>query len=158
MNSYSNRKPGGYSFNSDRPRNFPDSNEERKIEIPDFNSPDLLGKDAELLAKNVADGTGLTTSQIRNFYSEIKSIERILSTNSSRWPELYNRVKLVKAKALYNKNRDRNATRTLGPFVDFLSKSIDKITNDASGYNNFKIFCQLFEAFVGYSSEYVRER
>jgi CRISPR-associated protein Csm2 len=158
MNTYTDKKQGGQPYSSDRSRNSYGYNEIKQIEVPDFNSPELLGKDAELLAKNVAVGTNLTTSQIRNFYGEIKSIERILATNDTKWPALYNRIKLVKAKAIYNKNRSKDNIKNLGPFTDFLSKSIDRITNDDVGLKNFKIFCQLFEAFVGYSSEYVRER
>lgn len=153
MSQYENRS----SYNTNRPpRNFQDGIT-KIIKVPEYDSPELLGSDAEKLAIDVAKDTGLTKSQIRNFYSEIKSIERLLDTNSARWPELFNRVKLVKAKAIYNKKRV-GLEKSFGPFSDFLGLAIDRIKNDEQGMKHFKIFCQLFEAFVGYSSEYAKER
>jgi CRISPR-associated protein Csm2 len=154
MNSHDNHNSYAHKPN----RNNYDSSTVRTITVPEFNSPELLGADALKLAEDVAKDTKLTTSQIRNFYGEVKSIERLLDTNEKRWDELYNRIKLLKAKAIYNKNRDNNTRRDFGPFAEFLSISIDRIKIDENGIKNFRIFCQLFEAFVGYSTEYVRER
>lgn len=130
---------------------------ESEIEVPDFSSAELLGNDAARLAKEISKN-GLTKSQIRNFYGEVKRIESLLKSSNENWGVLYNRIKLIKAKAVYNKYRDKKTENSFGPFADFLCKSIDKIHNDEKGEENFMIFCQLFEAVVGYASEHVKNR
>jgi len=146
----------GGSYQNNRPR--PMHEETVQIKVPPFDSPNLLGDDAETLARTVVQNTGLTTSQIRNFYSEVKNIERLIDVNEDAWVNNFNRIKLIKAKAIYNKNRDKNANRAFGPFSEFLGQSIDRIKNDETGRKTFKIFCQLFEAFVGYSTQYAKNQ
>ncbi|NLW30349.1 MAG: type III-A CRISPR-associated protein Csm2 [Fibrobacter sp.] len=141
----------------DRKRNNVHKSSEIKIEVPDFTSSELLGEEAAKLAKEISKN-GLTKSQIRNFYGEVKRIESLLKSSNENWSVLYNRIKLIKAKAVYNKYRDKKTENSFGPFANFLCKSIDKIHNDEKGKENFMVFCQLFEAVVGYASEHVKNR
>jgi CRISPR type III-A-associated protein Csm2 len=125
------------------------------FKLPDFNSKDLLGNEAERLAEEITRSKKLTTSQIRNFYSEVKNIENLLKANNNLWEKLYGRIKLIKAKAIYNANRGQKSLNISKEFKEFICQAIDKITPDENGKKNFTIFCQLFEAVVGYSSAYI---
>lgn len=144
-NGYSNKRPDVKNYSA-----------EIKINVPDFDSKQLLGLDAEKLAKEITSSRKLTTNQIRNFYGEVKNIERILIIKADAWDQLYGRIKLIKAKAVYNNNRSQKALPD--EFKEFLCQCIDKITPDESGKKTFTTFCQLFEAVVGYSSPYTRNQ
>ncbi len=147
-NSVQGKKP----FSEDR------NGKSINFRLPDFNSKDLLGDDAERLAKEITISGKLSTSQIRNFYSEVKNIENLLKANNNLWEQLYGRIKLIKAKAIYNANRGQKSLNIPEEFKEFLCQAINKITPDDDGKKNFSIFCQLFEAVVGYSSAYTKNQ
>lgn len=149
---YHNSVQGKKPFNGDGNGNSID------FKLPDFNSKDLLGDEAERLAREITRSGKLTTSQIRNFYSEVKNIENLLKANNTLWEKLYGRIKLIKAKAVYNANRGQKTLNIPEEFKEFLCQAINKITPDEDGKKNFTIFCQLFEAVVGYSSAYTRNQ
>ena len=92
-------------------------------------------------------------SQIRKFYSEFKLIEKKLPANGKIPDELYGQIKLLKAKAIYNKSRKNSALPE--PFVEFIEFCVDSIKYEDNGNRQtFLNICKLFEAFVGYSSAY----
>lgn len=123
------------------------------LPVPSYDSPELLGKDAEDLARKIAYNKELTITQVRNFYNEVKQIQRLLSVNESRWEELYGRVKLLKAKVVYNRSRKKE----LENFEKFISECVDRIKKDGDGIKNFEIFAQLFEAVLGYAMPYLKK-
>lgn len=129
------------------------------IEVPAFHDKEMLGKKAEVLARALAERTGLTTHQLRRFYNEVKNIERGLMAGSDRgasWDKAYPRIKLLKAKAYYNASRKQN--RLPGQFKEFIGTCIDRIPCSADeGLATFTQFSQLFEAVVGYSRAYTRD-
>jgi len=133
--------------------------QEVKISVPDFDDPDSLGHKAEALAEQLAAHTGLTTHQLRRFYNEVKSIERTLDASSDRsaaWVNACRRIKLLKAKAVYNASRKQN--KLPSEFKEFISICVDRIpAEQKQGEKTFSDFSQFFEAIVGYSSQYVRE-
>jgi CRISPR type III-A-associated protein Csm2 len=128
-----------------------------EINVPPFDTRGLLGEPAEKLAKKISD-RNLSKHQLRRFYSEVKSIEQQLKAHSdikSAWAAAYPRIKLIKAKAIYNNNRKQHPLPA--GFTSFLKQSVDKIPADfENGTKNFQTFCQLFEAVVGYASEHIR--
>jgi CRISPR-associated protein Csm2 len=158
MNTRNDQRGGGGYGN--RPQGGGWGQQVKIISLPDFNDPELLGKKAEDLARNIADGTNLTTTQLRNFYGEVKNIERNLDSSTDKpkkWEELYPRIKLIRAKAVYNANRENRRQAMPKEFQQFLEKCIERIGYDyESGIKNFRSFCQLFEAVVGYSSAYAK--
>lgn len=129
------------------------------MKYPDLSSKDLLGAEAQSMAENIVkesvDKKGkpsLTKSQIRRFYSDVKNIERVLSNISADTvlpQNAYNRLKLLKAKAVYNSNR--KGTSLPKAFSDFIGNYVDSF-NAKDKKEKFIQFCSLFEAFVGYSS------
>lgn len=119
-------------------------------------------RDTNKITKNIKDDKNkdkesieysLTKSQIRKFYSEFKLIEKKLPANGKIPDELYGQIKLLKAKAIYNKSRKNSALPE--PFVEFIEFCVDSIKYEDNGNRQtFLNICKLFEAFVGYSSAY----
>jgi CRISPR type III-A-associated protein Csm2 len=135
----------------------------------DLFSPELLGDVALDMTKEIIERCekkgknkykndrereySLTKSQIRKFYSEFKLIEKKLPANGKIPDELYGKIKLLKAKAIYNKSRKNSALPE--PFVEFIEFCVDSIKYEDNGNRQtFLNICKLFEAFVGYSSAY----
>lgn len=135
----------------------------------DLFSPELLGDVALDMTKEIIERCekkgknkykndrereySLTKSQIRKFYSEFKLIEKKLPANGKIPDELYGQIKLLKAKAIYNKSRKNSALPE--PFVEFIEFCVDSIKYEDNGNRQtFLNICKLFEAFVGYSSAY----
>ncbi len=129
-----------------------------KINYPDLNSNELLGDEAFNLVKNVLESCKdkwgnykLSKTQIRRFFSEVKDIENNLGNEMSA--ALYGKIKLLKAKAVYNTGRKSNALPK--PFADLISYYVDQIKIDEPDcVKKYRNFCLLFEAFVGYSAVY----
>jgi CRISPR type III-A-associated protein Csm2 len=147
----------------DRPRSQPyqdtriDYNKQPKL---DLNGIDLVDVQAIQWAEYITDkGRGtLSTHQLRRFYSEVKNIERLSkSGGSDKWVDsLYPRIKLIVAKAVYNTKRQTN--KIPPKFKEFLEVGIKPITNDpVTGLKSFEKFCLMFEAVVGYATQYTRE-
>lgn len=129
----------------------------------DLSSPELLGDVALDMTKDIIEKCStiengkkkylLTKSQIRKFYSEFKLIEKKLSSKGKIPDDLYGQIKLLKAKAIYNKSRKNSALPE--PFVKFIEFCVDSIKYDeVDNRKTFINICKLFEAFVGYSSAY----
>ena len=110
------------------------------------------------MAREITRSGKLTTSQIRNFTVKSKILKTCLKPIILCGKNLYGRIKLIKAKAVYNANRGQKTLNIPEEFKEFLCQAINKITPDEDGKKNFTIFCQLFEAVVGYSSAYTRNQ
>ena len=66
------------------------------------------------------------------------------------------RVKLIVAKAVYNTKRQSN--KISEQFREFLESGIKPITSDPeTGPKVFEKFCLLFEAVVGYATQYTKD-
>lgn len=127
---------------------------------PDIMSKELLGKDAEKMTKMIMDSCfnkngkyTLTKSQIRKFYSEFKKLESKIDKKSPISDDIYGQIKLIKAKAIYNTARKSAALPK--KFSQFIEYCVDTIkSDDPENAVKFVRVCNLFEAFVGYSSEH----
>ena len=153
------------NFNQQRRNQGPNRHDNQQqgngglLRLPDLNDKELVGKKAEELARQIAQKDPRpTTSQMRNFFGEFKQIERDLIATEDpkkKWESVYPRIKLIKAKAVYN--FARKSGKIPEQYKDFLSQCVDKIEADyETGYKSFKKVCQLFEAVVGYASAYTR--
>ncbi len=98
----------------------------------------LLDSVAFEIAKILNKGN-LSTTQIRRYYNEIKTLEKIFILKNENWEEIEPFVKMVKSKAYYGKDK-------IGNLSKFLKIYIDKIEDG----KDFKAFCKLFEAVIGY--------
>ena len=100
----------------------------------------------------VAEGSSVSTSQIRNIYGSSKKIE--MSLDKGNLPQMYNRLILLKPKMAYangrfNKKSKRGDEKIPGfkTLVDSLSYAIDKVDGD---YGRMKNFFSFFEAILAY--------
>lgn len=89
----------------------------------------------------------ISKNQLRNFYGEVKTLEsRIEKTGARGWKEVFPLVKLMKAKVKYAHSKQSSATSVPEEFMVFIEKSVDRIKTE----KEFKDFCLIFEALVGY--------
>lgn len=113
----------------------------------------LLESDAKTWAKSFLDKTKkdkpLSSSQLRKFHFEIKTIEERLKNHDNPDDEFFKvlpLVKLVKSKVAY-------ACRTPGKerkVPETFKNYIDTMINNIHDYEDFKAFALCFEAVVGY--------
>ena len=100
----------------------------------------IVEEEAEAIAQGIRD---TSKSQLRNFYGEVKMLERKLRSKKYDWrAEILPSLKLLKAKVKYASARG-NVRRE---FVEFMEKSINKVNTPDDFYD----FCLIFEAVVGY--------
>ena len=113
---------------------------------------ELLSEKAEDIAKslfiplrNGKEKPGITSSQIRRFYNEIKSLEKQLS--SKQFKVLLPLIKMVKSKVAYASNpARRTGSRITKEFRNFIVNCIDNINDE----KDFKAFTLHFEAVMGF--------
>ena len=105
--------------------------------------------EAEKLVDNYK---GMTTSQLRNFYNEVKNIEKIKERSdiddSQRLNLIMIRLKLLKAKLIYNQKRSINKYNE--GFKNFSSDFSNILDSKIKTLKDFDVFCKFFEALVGY--------
>lgn len=138
--------------------------------LPSFTDPEFLGDKALNIAiyltqavQNVNKNrfiskNKITTNQIRRYYNEFKSIERNLGDNPdiAKWNNVYHKIKLIYAKSIYDANRSMN--KLPKEFEEIIKMFVKSIPQDFdNGFNSFRKICLLFEAVVGYSSQFTRE-
>lgn len=107
---------------------------------------DLLDKKAPQKAKELVN-QGLTKTQLRRFFSEVKFLERKYNkkADENAFQEIRPQLLMLKSKVNYALGRKGNVIPAY--FRDFLVNSIDSIDND---HKNFEVFCKYFESVVGY--------
>lgn len=95
----------------------------------------------ELLGKgNREGGTGMTTSQIRNIFSEVKKMEF----------DKY-KIELLRPKLAYTAGRH---LKQVGPLQEVLDDAIKEIDGDKAKFERFKDF---FEAIVAYHRKWGKD-
>ena len=93
----------------------------------------------------------LTTSQIRNIFGEVRSIEQEVGLEEKTLPlNVQRRLLMLKPKMAYQVGRFSN-NGGLKALVDTLSQAIDLIENDV---RRFHTFVDLFEAILAYHRRY----
>lgn len=110
----------------------------------------LLVEEADRLGEELVRN-GLTTSQIRNIFGEVRSIEQDVSpTDQQLSLDVQRRLLMLKPKMAYQVGRFSN-NQALRELVETLSEAIDWIGNDK---NRFQTFVNLFEAILAYHRRY----
>lgn len=119
--------------------------EEIKKDLPDIlaGNSEKMVKDAEELGKHL--GGGLSTSQIRNIFSEVKNMRKFDR----------NRLNLLRPKLAYTAGRHGKIIRgeLTGPIVD-LQKILDDAIKQVDDDTKFKNFKNFFEAVLAYHRYY----
>ncbi|MBO7610442.1 MAG: type III-A CRISPR-associated protein Csm2 [Muribaculaceae bacterium] len=127
----------------------------KKEWITDGPNPEMIGfaKDAgEFLAGNPQKpNDGLSTSSIRNIYSEIKRIQNNYEQNKASFYLLLPKVSYAYGRT--TKRRDNNIVgdRYLWAFRNIFEVAQKYVTDDVKTYNNF---CSFMEAILAYHKFY----
>ncbi|MGQ9775412.1 type III-A CRISPR-associated protein Csm2 [Chloroflexus sp.] len=121
----------------------------QRIMEPSEEAMKLLVEEADRLGKKLSKN--LTTSQIRNIFGEVRSIEQdVLPTDQQLSLDVQRRLLMLKPKMAYQVGRFSN-NEALQALVETLSDAIDLIGNDK---NRFQTFVNLFEAILAYHRRY----
>lgn len=115
--------------------------------------PELFSAKAEALAKEIykeqaesKGGKANNPTQIRKFYDEVLRFDSMVKANPSEFESILPYLKMLNAKAAYAMGRDLVSKG----FKDFISYSLGQVhTKD-----DFDVFADLFEAFIGYYKFY----
>jgi len=114
--------------------------------------PDLFSEKAEELAKKIykeqleSKGKANKPTQIRKFYDEVLRFDSIVKANPTEFENILPYLKMLNAKAAYAMGRDLVSKG----FKDFISYSLGQIHTK----EDFDVFADLFEAFMGYYKFY----
>jgi len=118
--------------------------DDKKIRI----RPNLLESDAKKIADSFFDSKKdkplLSSSQLRRFYNEVKSLENKIKIEKKDFLVVFPLIKMIKSKLEYASNPQKR--KIPKEFKDFLGNCIDKVED----YEDFKAFKLHFEAVVGY--------
>jgi len=114
---------------------------------------ELVEKEA---VKNAEDfcRRGLSSSQLRKFFTEVKAFEkrlREIDTNEY-FQKTLPLIKMLKAKVSYASSATSSRDKVPREFVNFVCEKIDKIQNK----EDFKAFVLHFESVVGYFYSFSR--
>lgn len=155
--SFGNRNGGGFQKNS-----FEDKSETpNPVKIASFYKPDGKTVQEDLfdsVALNVAKSfigkdIGVTSTQLRRIFDEVKRFEQILSLQENQWEKQLPYIKMIKSKVAYSvaraakqKSEEKGVYKNLEVFI---SSGIDLIKTQ----EDYHIFVNLFEAAYGFYYE-----
>jgi len=106
----------------------------------------LITTESEKLGKKFAE-LKLTSSQLRKFFNEVRSIEAQID---GKFDEQKALILMLKSKVAYSVGK--KTSKTPAEFKDFIDACIDKINDE----KDFKGFVKFFEAVVGYFYYYYK--
>lgn len=116
-------------------------------------SPDLFDSTASSIAKSFVGSDhrgGITSSQMRKIFDEVKRFETLLVSKDS-WEKQLPYIKMIKSKVAYSVARI-SQSNTSGGYVNFKS-FIDSGIDQIKSKEDFDIFVSLFEAVYGFYYE-----
>lgn len=115
--------------------------------IGDPQGAEELVKWADSLGKYLKDA-GLTTSQIRSLFGEVRQIQAEWSIESRR-EHAQRRLILLKPKMAYRARKERG--KAVEDLVSVLRPALDLVGGDS---DNFQRFVEFFEAILAYHKSY----
>lgn len=98
---------------------------------------------------------GVTSTQIRRLFDEIKRYERLINDDDcSSWEKQYPYIKMIKSKVHYTVARSKkNGKREDAIYYDNLSQFISEGIDLIKSAKDYHIFVSLFEAVYGFYYE-----
>lgn len=161
-----NNYSGGNGGYSGRPQQ-PDLSEVKPaVEIKAFyktgtETPmeDLFDVQAEKIAKTFIGknkkgfAIGVSSSQIRRIFDEVKRFERVLSLTDSKWEEQLPYIKMIKSKVAYSVARAAKSKPEEKGVYQNLEKFISSSINLIKTEKDYHVFVALFEAVYGFYYE-----
>lgn len=144
---------GGYGGDRPRAQALP------PVKIDGFYKDDKKNPKDELFdatALNIAQtffikdgGTGVTKTQMRRLYDEVKRFENNLDGTPETWSRHYPYIRMIKSKVSYNIARAIKNPDEAGVYKNlssFLNEGIGLITEE----KDYHVFLALFEAVYGF--------
>lgn len=126
------------------------SDSELQIIITDPNGAETLVRTADQLGRQLKDG-GLTTSQIRALFGEVRQIQAQWSMGDANRQMASRRLILLKPKMAYRARRERG--RAVEELVSVLEPAVDQVIQAPTTEQqdaNFQRFVEFFEAILAY--------
>lgn len=133
---------------------MPVSQTELHTIITDPNGAETLVRVADQLGKQLKD-SGLTTSQIRALFGEVRQIEAQWSMGGDSRKSAGRRLVLLKPKMAYRARRASG--KAVGELVEALDPALDQVIkqrDEKAQDANFKRFVEFFEAILAYHKAY----
>ncbi|MDI6916957.1 MAG: type III-A CRISPR-associated protein Csm2 [Thermoplasmatales archaeon] len=109
-----------------------------------------IDKLADRLGKQFA---GIETSQIRNVFSEVKSLQ-LEWKKSKKYENVERRLFLLKPKLAYATGKARERHRDLGPFKQTMDWAVNGVVNSPNHEIALNKFFDFVEAIVAYHKYY----
>ncbi len=120
-----------------------------RVIITDPAGAETMVRWAETLGKHLAHkDVGLTTSQIRSLFGEVRQIQAEWSIESRR-AHAKRRLILLKPKMAYRARKERG--KAVSDLVDVLRPALDLVGGED---DNFQRFVEFFEAILAYHKAY----
>ena len=123
------------------------SDAELRTIVTDPNGAETLVTWANSLGEYLKNA-GLTTSQIRSLFGEVRQIQAMWSVDASR-EQAKRRLILLKPKMAYRARRERG--KAVSDLVDVLRPALDLVKGNDG---NFQRFVEFFEAILAYHKAY----
>ncbi len=126
------------------------SDNDIKTIITDENGAEVLVKTADKVGDGLK-GMGLTTSQIRALFGEVRQIEAEWEMGAEARKRALRRLILLKPKMAYRARKERG--RAVEELVDVLQRALDKVVEaktETEQNANFRRFVEFFEAILAY--------
>ena len=120
---------------------------------------DLFDNKAEEVSKSFLGrnkqgrDTGVTSTQLRRIFDEVKRFEQILSASPEQWDNQYPYIRMIKSKVAYTVARAaKDKADEAGLYKNleiFIGSCIDLVKSN----KDYEIFVSLFEAVYGFYYE-----
>lgn len=112
--------------------------------------PELFDTEAQKIAKSLsADRNGVSATQMRRIFDEVKRFDRLLAANRQQWQELEPYIRMINSKVRYmvfrasKSKQDKLCYKNLESFIN----SGLQLVKSAEDYH---VFTSLFEAVYGF--------
>lgn len=92
---------------------------------------------------------GVTSSQLRQFYGEIKALQAKMGKNGEDFSKVYPFVLMLKSKAAY-KQSNGNIPESFKQFIDVNVEMIKNANKEGKGFLTFNNFTMFFEVVIGF--------
>lgn len=112
---------------------------------------ELITEEAQKIA-NMFVKSKLTSTQLRAFFNDIKSVKNRLKDDGSNYEREFPLILMIKSKAEY-KGASKGTAKITKEFKEFLVASVDRLWKDkkeGKGKEVFDAYVLFFEAIVGY--------
>lgn len=97
--------------------------------------------------------TGVTSTQLRRIFDEVKRFEQILSTSPEQWNTQYPYIRMIKSKVAYQVARAAKDKSDEAGIYKNLEKFISSCIDLVHSRDDYSIFVALFEATYGFYYE-----